>query len=716
MLLAVAAASFFIAKNHWKAGRTRLSAMVKVLQQENLEYAAEMAEIKSRKNWYQQLFNKSENVVFVYGVTKDGYPGKILEVNNYSCSLLNYSRDELLNMSQADIEKEQDAIPLIAYEDGDHKASAADMPGKYASRASRLLVEKILDENHVRYTAVYVNKSGEQLPMEVTACQAELNGKIVILSTAHDITKRKQAELALGESEHRFRNFFAHSPIGIAIYDANRNLVDVNSACLRTFGVPTTEEFRQVNFFDNPFVSQEIRRRIKNGESVDFEAPWNFDEVRRKMLFVSSRQGTAHLQIIINNLGHDRAFKVKGYFVQVQNITDRKYAETALRQSEKMLRQAEKMEALGSMAGGIAHDFNNILTPLLGYAEIALRSVEPSNPIFTFLEEILKASHRARELVTQILNFSRKTDKEGHPIHLIPIIKEVVSLISSTAPKTITVERAIKTERDIVLADAIQMHQVFMNLCTNAWHSMRDAESGTIEVRVTDFLLDNKVKTDFPGLKTGRYIRISIRDTGSGIEPQNLKHIFDPFFTTKPKGEGTGLGLSVVHNIVTSFHGTISVDTEVGKGSTFHIVLPLLDDKINSLVSETTSPMPTGTERVLIVDDEPEIVEMVAHMLASLGYHPELAIRSNDALAKFKSAPDRYNLVILDQIMPGMSGSQLALELLSVRKDLPIILCTGFSESIPSDQLKEIGIKKILMKPIVIRDLAEAVRNALDTK
>jgi PAS domain S-box-containing protein len=695
---------------------TRLAALSKVLQQESAEYARELDEVHTRKEWYQRLFNNTEDIVFVYGITPDGWPGNLLDVNNLACSMLGYPKQDLINLTQADIQKEQDAIPEVAYSDSDSSSGGSgNKQGRFASRASRLLVERILQEKDIRYSGTYVTKTGQEFPVEVAAHRIDLKNQPLILCVAHDITNRRRTQSALSDSEERFRNFFASSPNGLALYDRNRVLLDVNTACLRMLGVPTMEEFRQINLFDNPFVPADAKKKFAAGDAVDYETTWDFDEVRRRLLFITSKTGQSHFEIMIHVLGHDRDFRVKGYIIQVQDISERRKAQIALRQSEKMLRQSEKMEALGSMAGGIAHDFNNILTPLLGYSEIALRSVPTDGAIFMYLQEILKASHRAKELVTQILNFSRRQDKEGRPLHLIPIIKEVLTLIRTSMPPSIEIQRILKTERDIVLADATQMHQVFMNLCTNAWHAMRDQPAGTLEVRVTEFLLDQHTKSPaFAHLAPGRYLRASVRDTGSGIDANILERIFDPFFTTKKKGEGTGLGLSVVHGIISAAKGVINVETEVGKGSTFNIILPLLEDEVDSLVAESSKPLPTGSERILIVDDDSEIAVMVAHMLASLGYHPEMATKGHEAIAKFCADPHRYDLVITDQIMPGMSGTQLAMQLLEARRTLPIILCTGFADAASTEEVRALGIRALVMKPIVMSDLAEIVRKALD--
>lgn len=698
----------------------KLSALNKVLQQENTGYAKEHEQLRHKSKWHQHAFHSTENIVFVFELDQNCMPGNIMDANDVACRILGYQLDDMLTLSPLDILAEQEAIPSMGLASTDDGSSPETAPnsrkGRFYTRETRVLMERILEKDTLVFSGTYATQNESRIPVEVTARCFNIDGHNFIVASAQDITGRQKTQHALDESEQRFRNFFRQSPIGMAIYDAERRLNDVNPACLRMFGCPSKEEFVNLNMFDNPFIPEPAKKPVSEGESAHFEAAFDFGRVRKEFLFVSSRNGECFYDILLTGLGHDANFKTRGYLAQVQDITERKKTETALTQSEKMLKQAEKMEAIGSMAGGIAHDFNNILTPLLGYAEIALRSVERGSAMSNYLEEILKASHRAKDLVDQILAFSRKNDKEGQPIHILPIVKEVLNLIKTSLPDHVEVERIIKTERDVVHADPTQMHQVFMNLCTNAAHAMKQREQGTLELRVTDFLLDTHYRSEFPKLEAGRYLRISVKDTGTGMDQATLERIFEPFFTTKGKGEGTGLGLSVVHSIISNCKGRITVESELDKGTTFNVILPLLEDQAGAMIADSVSPLPTGKETVLIVDDEPEIVEMIATMLGSLGYHPVFATSGKEAVEKFQSSPSRFDLVIVDQVMPGISGSQLAIELMMTRSDIPIILCTGYSDALSHDELTALGIAEIIKKPIVMKDLAETVRRVIDGK
>lgn len=668
-------------------------------------------------NRYHILFNNTQDIVFIHGLTPEGLPGRLLEVNDVACEKLEYSREELLKLTPTDINAIPPPVATLGYSRSDmvvlSDADVAEKTRKYMDREARIQMSDILKKRHLVYNSTYISRNGKTIPVEIIAQRFDLQDRPLIICTAHDITERQQIQLALQESEQRFYDFFAHSPIGVALYDGQRKLLNVNQACLKMFGIPDVREFAKFNVFDNPFIPQVFRDKLNKGETVRYEATIDFKDVLNFSMFISGRTGQANFDIMIQNLGVDSGYKPKGYLVQVQDNTQRMKAEEALRQSEKQLRQAEKMEAIGSLAGGIAHDFNNILTPILGYAEIIMRACPKTDPVYQYMQEIHRASNRAKELVNQILTFSRKTEKEGHPIHIIPIVKEVLVLIRAALPQNIEINRIIKTEEDVVLADPTQVHQILMNLCTNAGHAMK-AKGGILEIRLTNFVISER-STEFPNLHPGRYLRISVKDTGTGIDKSILGRIFEPFFTTKERGEGTGMGLAVVHGTVSSMKGTITVETEMEKGSTFHVILPTIEKEEEEEI-EQEKPLPVGNECIMFVDDEPEITRMAGEMLGSLGYTPVIVNHGNDAVKLFESNAEYFDLIITDQVMPGMRGLELAQKLRTIRPDIPIILCTGFSETFAKQQAESLGVSGILMKPIIMRDLAELIRSALTGK
>ncbi len=385
-------------------------------------------------------------------------------------------------------------------------------------------------------------------------------------------------------------------------------------------------------------------------------------------------------------------------------------------QMENLLRQAQKMQAIGTLAGGIAHDFNNILMAIMGYTEMALVSPEVSERVRRYLDQVFKASKRARDLVKQILAFSRRSDEKPRPLKVSPIVRETLKLLRASLPSTIQIHQEIDVELDVVLADPTQIHQILMNLCTNAGHAMNGRKG---ELRVSLCPVEIHSCDDLSiqhGLSPGVFLQLKVGDTGVGIAPDILDRIYDPFFTTKKPGEGTGMGLSVVYGIVKSFGGAITVESEVEKGSRFNVYLPLLMEEEIEWESEDSSPVVGGRERILIVDDEANLVELGMELLSNLGYDVTGRTSSLEALELFRVKPDSFDLVITDMTMPNMTGVDLAREMTIIRPDLPIILCTGFSEMISMEKATSFGIRRFITKPLLIKNLAMAIREVLDTR
>jgi CheY-like chemotaxis protein len=373
------------------------------------------------------------------------------------------------------------------------------------------------------------------------------------------------------------------------------------------------------------------------------------------------------------------------------------------------------MEAIGTLAGGIAHDFNNILGIILGYIEMSLLDASGNSSLRTNLEHIRKATHRATDLVKQILAFSRKSEQERMALQLIPIIKESLKLLRASLPSTIEIRQkfGLTTGEDRVMADPTQIHQVLMNLCGNASHAMRE-NGGVLEISLSARVLRVEETESIGELIPGKYIEAIIRDTGHGIAPAIIDRIFEPYFTTKGLGEGTGLGLSVVHGIVKSHGGSITVESELGKGTEFRILLPKVEIYAKAGTQEIPV-LPRGTESILFVDDEEGLVNIGKQMLERLGYNVVVRTSSIEALEAFRRQPEKYDLILTDQTMPHMTGMNLAREVLRIRPEMPIVLCTGFSEIITAESVKAMGIRKLLMKPLVMSDVALAVRHSLDS-
>ena len=385
--------------------------------------------------------------------------------------------------------------------------------------------------------------------------------------------------------------------------------------------------------------------------------------------------------------------------------------EAERRRLEAQLRQSQKLEAIGTLAGGIAHDFNNMLYAMLGNISLARSSLTDDHEACEFLAEADTAGHRAAELVKQILTFARKADKQRGPIHVASIIKEVTRLLRSTTPTTIEIRYVLDAACTTVHADPIEVHQVIMNLCGNAAQAMQES-GGILSIEITDKVPEGEGPRHMP-----HPLRIRISDTGPGISPGVQSHIFEPFFTTKAQGEGTGMGLAVVHGIIRDLKGTITVSSEPGQGTAFEIYLPLMDEHcVDELSSEEARHLPRGTEHILVVDDEPSITAMICNTLKLLGYECSAYTSSLEALGAFKATPGLYDAVITDQTMPGMTGGELATEMLRIRPALPILLCTGYSRTLPGEKAQRLGIAAYLTKPMAAADITTTLRAVLDSR
>lgn len=424
------------------------------------------------------------------------------------------------------------------------------------------------------------------------------------------------------------------------------------------------------------------------------------------------KNGTAIWVELMASFLRDEKGEVKGILGVSRDITERKKASQEKKMLEARLQQAQKMEAIGTLAGGIAHDFNNILSAVIGYTEMALEDTAEDTQIHSNLQGVLIAGNRAKDLVAQILTFSRQTDQELRPVQVELVVKEAIKLLRASLPSTIEIQKNINS-KSATLADPTQIHQVLMNLCTNAEHAMSDT-GGVLTVSLTDVTVDTKFEARQLDLNAGNYIKLAVSDTGHGMAAEVKERIFDPFFTTKERGKGTGMGLAVVHGIVKSHGGTITVKSVPERGTTFELFLPV-SQNIEKVTTDAGAELPTGNERILFVDDEKTLVDLGRQMLERLGYSVDSRTSSIEALELFKTQPDKFDLVITDMTMPNLTGEKLARELMRIRADLPVILCTGFSEQISESRAKKLGIKEFILKPLLMNKLAVTVRGVLDS-
>ena len=393
--------------------------------------------------------------------------------------------------------------------------------------------------------------------------------------------------------------------------------------------------------------------------------------------------------------------------IEIRQKSERERAEL-----EKQFFQLQKMETIGTLAGGIAHDFNNILTPILGYTDMALEELPDESNLRFDIEQINNAALRGKDLVQQILTFSREVDFNKKPIRLQPIISEALNLLKASFPPSVEIRQILDPRIGTVLADSTHIHQIVMNLCTNANHAMMKT-GGILEVKLDEVNIDRKSAEKIPNLKKGDYIRITISDTGYGMDQKTKERIFEPFFTRKEVGSGSGLGLSVVHGIVNDYGGAIEVDSNPGKGTTFTIYLPKYGAEIIGHDKSDKKPV-KGDEYILFVDDEPEITFMGKKMLETLGYKVSIKSDSLSALDEFRSNPDKYALLVTDQNMLNIPGTELALIMKKIRPELKVIIITGFADNLSDEILSRCGISEVILKPMILDDFSKAIRRVLD--
>ena len=549
-----------------------------------------------------------------------------------------------------------------------------------------------------------ITADGQVLHVESTGVPIQFQGQIQHFGIFSDITERKQVEEKLRETEKKYRELADSLPQVIFEVDLNGTLTYINHNAYVLFGYPPEEIAKGFNVLE-AFVPED-RERV----ALDIMLNIQGRRLGRQEYTAIRKDGTRFPVSVHANrvLKGQTATGVRGILI---DLTTTKRVEEEKKKLEIQLQQAQKMEAIGALAGGIAHDFNNILSAIIGYTELAMLN-EGAEHCTSELKEALIAANRAKDLVKQILAFSRQTDEERMPVRVGLVAKEAVKFLRATIPTTIEIETRIDEKSGAVLANSVELHQIIMNLCTNAQHAIGE-QAGHLEVEVQNTDINLAQKNDAIDMEIGSYVKLSVRDTGNGMSPDTLKKIFDPYFTTKEKGVGTGLGLAVVHGIVKKCGGAIRVESELGKGTTFHIYLPKADIAAPT-IAEQPKPIRGGSERILFVDDEIMLVDIGQQALQRIGYDVVSRTSPIEALELFKTKPDFFDLVITDKTMPGMTGDALAKELISIRPDLPVIICTGYSQTIDHERAKQIGIKAFVMKPILINELAAAVRKVLD--
>ncbi|MDM8540840.1 response regulator [Desulfococcaceae bacterium HSG9] len=527
-----------------------------------------------------------------------------------------------------------------------------------------------------------------------------------------DITKQKLAEKALKESEAKFRTITTAAINPIVMMDAEGQISYMNASAERAFSY-TAEEIKGREF-QSLLVSDDYQATFRKGFEIFKNGNTGSANGRHIELDVMKKDGTAFpVELSLS------AVKFKGRQNAVgiiRDLSERKTAEKEKGRLQHQLRQAHKLESIGTLAGGIAHDFNNILGAVYGYAQLAQFEIPDGNTspgkALNHISQIIRACDRAKDLVRQILTFSRHNDQEMNPIQIGPIIKEVLKLLRASLPSTIDIRKQIQSHGMVIMGNPTKIHQVLMNLCTNASQSMEKDPTGILEVCLAPVEIDKQQAAAIPDIEQGHYLKLTVNDTGHGIKTEILERIFDPYFSTKDKSVGTGLGLAVVQGIVKKHGGTISVDSKPEIGTSFNIYFPRLRAEV-AAESLSDKLLPRGTEKVLYIDDEQMLADMGKQLLERLGYDVVSKTDAIEALALFRAQPDNFDIVITDMTMPKMTGDKLAKAIMQIRSDIPIIICTGFNKLITLQKARDLGIRGFLMKPLNIGDLAVSIQDAL---
>ena len=512
--------------------------------------------------------------------------------------------------------------------------------------------------------------------------------------------EKDRAEKALKESRERLRTILDHVQAGIVIVDIEHlEIADANPAALEMVAAPKEGVIgaRAAEFFDIDSLSFSAERSRAGFSSNNVES----------RLFTANKDELPIIQTVTPIVLNDRLHYLVS-FIDIKKLKDAEKERTLL---QNQLQHSQKIEAIGTLAGGVAHDFNNILTSILGFTELSIEDVEEGSILRDNLVEVKKAGLRAKELVNQILTFARQSDIEKKPVRMSSIVKETIKFLRSSLPSTIAIKSEIGSEEN-VLADPTQIHQILMNLCTNAHHAMRD-KGGVLKIVLRELIPDETLAELQELRASSRFLELSVQDDGCGMTPDIRERVFDPYFTTKEKGSGTGLGLSVVRGIVNGCGGAIKVESAPGKGSRFLVYLPVIEKFLESEI-EANVVVPGGTESILFVDDEPTILAMGRQMLRRLGYEVTTRSSSLEALKLFEAKPEAFDLVLADLTMPNMTGDKMAQKMLAIRPDIPVIICTGYSEKASRHMVENIGIKAIKLKPLVRSELAISIREALN--
>jgi len=623
-------------------------------------------ELLEREERYRNLFEQSLDSVLII----DAETEKILDYNENAYKNLGYSKEEFKKINVSDI--------------------------KYIKTPEEINKQriKLLKDKYNEFDTLLITKDDRTRNIHVRSKIFSIHGKELIQTIFTDTTKRVQAE----ETQLRLLTAFEQTEETVMIIGTDNIIQYVNTALLNLSGYSPEDIIgKKLDSFE--------RNSDQSQLYLDTIKTLNRGETWAGKIKTKKKDGGTYDQELTISPVRNSSNKITG-FVSIGRDIGKEL------DLEEQLRQSQKMEAIGTLAGGIAHDFNNILGGILGFTEISMDDTPKDSPVQNYLREILQSTKRAADLVSQILTFSRKTPQETRPIKIIPIITESIKLLQASLPATIEIQHNIDISSDMIDANTTQIHQVIMNLCTNAAQAIQK-DSGLINISLTQTKLNENDLITHANLNPGPYLKLTIHDNGSGIEPSNIDRIFDPFFTTKDIGKGTGMGLSVTHGIIQNHGGFIKVESLPGKGTTFDIFLPQIKFKTIK-ENDSTAQIITGIGNILFVDDEEQLTTISKRMISALGYTVTVTNSAFEALEIFKKNPGMFDLIITDQTMPKMTGYRLAENITKIRSDLPVILCSGYIDTVSKKDAEKAGIKALVVKPITKAKISQTIHDVLN--
>ncbi|UCD85297.1 MAG: PAS domain S-box protein, partial [Deltaproteobacteria bacterium] len=654
-----------VGNDYLRAAMFMIIAFVFAMLSESNEKAQEI--LKESEKKYKDLVEKMTDVIYTLDTE-----GRVTSINRAVKTILGREPEEVIGRNFA-AWVHQEKLPRIIE-----------------------VFEQVLSGNNITTETIMIDRDGQEHQVEFSSTPIIKENKVLgTQGIIRDITERKRAE----KERARLATAVSHAAEAIMITEPDGSITYVNPAFEDLSGYKREEVLGK---------KSEILKfsRSDGGSCNDIWSLPARGEVWRGQLTLTGLDDFPYeLRVTISPIRDDSG-EIVSFVTMMRDVSP----EIAL---ERMVHQKQKMEAIGTLAGGIAHDFNNVLGLILGYIELAHDKVDTDGiGAWNCLGHAFEACSRAKDLIRQIITFSRDMEVERIPVNLDKQIKEAVKFIKATFPQTIDIRQNIEVKSAITIADPTQIHQMLINLCTNAAQAMENGKGG-IEIGLEEVLIDSSDSQRYNNIKPGNYLRLNVSDTGQGIDPSIINCIFDPYFTTREKGKGSGLGLAVVHGIVTNYGGAIAVNSLPGKGAKFSIFLPKTDTEDEKEGIDVQSIL-TGNERILFIDDEEGLLNIARNALGNLGYEVITASSGAEALAYLQSRANGIDIVIADQIMPQMTGSELAVDLMKIRPEIPVIICTGFSEMITPERARDLGIREILYKPVSMRELARVIRSVLD--